>query len=325
MVSNILNLHPGVLSLSECFSYLGIRSFRPRQPTGDWMWERLSRQQNRTRLMLRGRYEELAYPFDEPGARFTVENVPPILCATLPNLTEQYQELFDELEPVVRGQRKQPPGEHFRNLFEWLCKRYDCRVWVERSGGSLTFGARLLRAFPEARVIHVYRDGRETAISMSRHYLFRMITGTMLKMKSVGYDAMESLARGRYWDTISFRLEPLSGLFLDPSKLAHGDLPLAEFGRLWNSMIERADRMLGDFPPDRLMNVKFEDVQADPEPELRRLIRFIDPGLEDDAWLRQASAVPHQSRSKFADLNARDQAALNDACRSGLERLGYPL
>ena len=204
MVSNILNLHPGVLSLSECFSYLGIRSFRPRQPNGDWMWDRLSRQQNRTRLMLRGRYEELTYPLDEPGARYTADNVPPIMCATPPHLTKRYHELFDELEPVVHGQPKQAPGEHFRNLFEWLCERFGCSVWVERSGGSLMFGSRLPRAFPEARVIHVYHDGREAAISMSRHYLFRMITGTMLEMKSVGYDAMESLARGKYWDTLSF-------------------------------------------------------------------------------------------------------------------------
>lgn len=90
-------------------------------------------------------------------------------------------------------------------------------------------------------------------------------------------------------------------------------------------MIDRGDRLLGDFSPDRLLNIKFEDVQAEPEYEIRRLIRFIDPGLEDDTWLREAGAVPRQSKSKFADLNASEQAALNDACRSGFERLGYPL
>ena len=148
MVSNILNRHPRVLSLSEFISYIGIRSFSRRRPTGNWMWNLYSRQQHRTRLMLRGRYEELLYPLDDPLARFSQHDVPPILCATLPHLTERYEELFDEIEPVVRDQPRQPPAGHFRHLFEWLCQRFGCTVWAERSGGSLLFASRLLHEFP---------------------------------------------------------------------------------------------------------------------------------------------------------------------------------
>lgn len=46
-------------------------------------------------------------------------------------------------------------------------------------------------------------------------------------------------------------------------------------------MIERAHRMFAPFPPGRLLNVRFEAVQADPEAQIRRIVRFIDPGLED--------------------------------------------
>ena len=209
MVSDILNRHPRVLSLSEFISYIGVRSFSRRRPTGNWMWNRYSRQQHRTRLMLRGRYEELLYPLDDPLARFAQHNLPPILCATLPHLTERYEELFDEMAPFVRDQPRQPPADHFRHLFEWLCQRFGCTVWVERSGGSLLFASRLLHEFPEARVVHVFRDGRETAISMSRHYLFRLIAATMLALRSIGFDAMTSLARGKHWERLSFWLEPL--------------------------------------------------------------------------------------------------------------------
>ncbi len=73
--------------------------------------------------------------------------MPPILCATLPHLTDRYEALFDELEPVVRGQPRQRPVEHFRFLFGSLCERFGCNAWAERSGGSLLFGARLLREF----------------------------------------------------------------------------------------------------------------------------------------------------------------------------------
>ena len=325
MVSNLLNHHPRVLSLSELISYIGIRSFSRRRTTGDWMWERYSRQQPRTRLMLQGRYEELLYPLDDPNARFTQADVPPILCATLPHLTERYEELFDALEPVVRGQPRQSPADHLRHFIEWLCQRYGCYTWAERSGGSLLFASRLLHEFPEARVIHVYRDGRETTISMSRHYLFRLIAATMLALRSFGFDAVKSLARGRHWERLSSRLEPLTTLLLNPAKLPYDDLTLRDFGVLWSAMIERGDRMLSRLPAGHLLNVKFEAIQAEPDREIRRLIRFIDPVLEDEAWLGAVRSIPRQTTSKFAQLAAGEQAALSAACRRGLERLGYPL
>ena len=325
MVSSVLNRHPRILSLSEFISFIGIRAFSRRRPTGDWMWDRYSRQRRRTRLMLRGRYDELLYPLDDPRARFSQRDVPPILCATLPHLTERYEELFDELEPVVRDQPRQPCADHFRHLFEWLCRRFDRTVWAERSGGSLLFASRLLREFPEARVVHVFRDGRETAISMSRHYLFRLVAATMLKLRSFGFDAMTSLARGRHWERLSFRLEPLTTALCAPERLPWDRLTLPYFGTLWSAMIERSSRMLGGFPAGRLLNVRFEDVQAAPGAQIRRLARFIGPDLEDDAWLRAASAIPRPTPSKFEQLGATDRAALAEACRPGLERLDYPL
>ena len=325
MVSNILNQHPCVLSLSEFISYIGIRSFSRRWPTGNWMWERYSRQQHRTRLMLRGRYEELLYPLDDPLARFSQHDVPPILCATLPHLTERYEELFDEMAPFVRAQPRQPPADHFRHLFEWLCQRFGCTVWAERSGGSLLFASRLLREFPEARVIHVFRDGRETAISMSRHYLFRLIAATMLALQSFGFDAMTSLARGKYWERLSFWLEPLTRVLCNPERLPWDNLALPHFGALWSAMIERGDRMLSHLSSERLLNVRFEDMQAEPCTQIRRLIRFIGPDLEDEAWLRDVSAIPRSTPLGFEKLGAVDQAALAESCRPGLERLGYPL
>lgn len=84
MVSNILNQHPEVLSLSEFFSYVGALSLRRRRVSGAKIWQLCSRPHGHTRLMLQGNYEELIYPFDQPGARYTRENVPPLLCALCP-------------------------------------------------------------------------------------------------------------------------------------------------------------------------------------------------------------------------------------------------
>ena len=327
MVSNILNLHPRVLSLSEFFSYVGVqRLFRSRRLAGEKMWRLYSRQSNHTRLMLREPFfDEFLYPIDEPGSRFTQSDVPPIMCASLPHIADDYEALFDELERVVREQAKQPPAAHLRYLFGWLCERFGADVWVERSGSSLLFASRLLREFPDARVVHVYRDGRETAISMSRHYLFRLIVAILKKVGSFGIDPIMLLRRKRLWESSNSWMEALLPILIRYEKLPFDELALPDFAVFWSATIELAHQMLGDLSPERLLNLKFEDLQAEPEDQLRRLIRFIDPSLEDEEWIRRACAVPRPTPSKFAQLGKTEQAAVTEACRPGLEILGYPL
>ena len=324
MVSNLLNLHPRVLSLSELFTGIGLKTFRFRRTSGDWMWKLYSRQSYRTRLLLREPFEELTYPFDDPDSRFTRADAPPIALAALPHITKEHDALFDELEPVVRSRPRQSPADHLRDLFGWLCERFDRDVWVERSGGSLVFAPRLLSEFPEARVVHVYRDGRETALSMSRHYPFRLYLATMRKLRPRVTDVAVLVEGVRRWSKINPWLELLLPVLVRPEKLPFDKLELADFAAWWNAMIDLAQDMLGDLPPDRLLNLKFEDVQREPEAQLRRLIRFIDPSLEDEEWIRGASAVPRRTPSRFAKLGAAEQAAVVEACRPGLERLGYP-
>ena len=67
--------------------------------------------------MLRESFEELLYPIDDPESRFSRSDVPPILCTTLPHLTERYEELFDELGPVVRGQPWQRRRQDISGIF----------------------------------------------------------------------------------------------------------------------------------------------------------------------------------------------------------------
>lgn len=324
MISDMLNMHPRVLSLSEFFSFIGMGSFRRRAMTGARVWDLCARPQDRTRMMLKGDYEELTYPFGDPDSRYSRDDAPPIMCATLPHLAARPEALFDELEPAIAGEPRQPPAAHFRHLFEWLSRRLDRDVWVERSGGSLLFADRLIRAFPDARIIHVYRDGRETAISMSRHYLFRMIVATLRAFRFCGIDPVRIMARSGLWNRINLWMELFTSKFMSPERLPYRDLTLADFGAFWSAMIERSERLFGNLPPERLLTVRFEDALANPETETRRLIRFIDPRLDDDDWTRAASQAPRPLISKFAALADADKAALAEACRPGMELLGYP-
>ena len=181
-----------------------------------------------------------------------------------------------------------------------------------------------MREFPDARVVHIYRDGRDTALSMHGHYLFRLIAATLKQLGRSGVDPLALMRRKGVWDTVSPWLTPLVSAVVRPEKLPFDELTVLDCAALWDAMVDLAHQSLGDLPPDRLLSIRFEDVQADPESHVRRLIRFIDPSLESEEWVSKASAVPRQTIPRFRKLAAEEQAALTACCRSGLERLGYP-
>lgn len=326
MLTDVLNLHPRILSVSEFFSAWQLSAFGRRRPTGEDMWKLFSVQSVRTKLALRETFHELLYPFGDPEARYTLRTVPPIMAITLPNLTDRYEELYEELEPVVRAQPRQSSADHFRQTFGWLCERFGRDVWVERSGGSLLVAPLLLRNFPEARVIHMYRDGRDTAISLSGHPAFRGLLAKARRIRAWGVDPVRSMPLVQRFNRLGYWMDNFADAFLDHEKLPYDDVTLVDFAAFWSDLIRVGDRAFGHFPPDRLLNVKFEDVQAEPRSELRRIVRFIAPELDDEEWLDKAAAIPRPTtRSRFDSLDEGQQAAVAEACRPGLELLGYPV
>lgn len=323
MLSRMLNRHPRILSLSEFFTYVNVdRWCHHARRTGDQMWRLYCVQSRFHREVLGEQTDEMIYPFGKAGARFTLRDVPPIMVTVLPHLTERHEALFEALEPVVRGQPEQPPAEHFRHLFKWLCEQFGADVWVERSGGSAGYGLALLKAFPEARVIHLYRDGREVALSMHKHPPFRKVGQFVRRFESLGVDMMDLLTSDR--PAVSTRVRVALAVLVETlCGRRGGRLSHSQFGRLWSLQIEVGMRVFGQLPPDRLLNVRFEDMQGDPEGQIRRLIRFVDPALEDDDWVQTAASIPRPTSSRFAVLGAAEQQAITEACRPGLELLGY--
>lgn len=326
MISDILGKHPKVLSLSEFFVPLGSAAFSNKAPTGPQMWQILSQQTPALRMMLEDGIvvDEGLYPFNSPQARFTPKNIPPILSVALPHLTDAHEALYDELELLVKARPRCPLAEQYQFLFEALANKYQRDVWVERSGGSFMIAATLLKLFPQAKVIHVFRDGRDTALSMSQHHNFRLLLAMLQKSQSLGIDVFKAwhkphIGPQKLW------LEKLLMPFLNTRQMKTQEFPLVEYGKLWSNMILAGSAILATLPKDRLLSVKFEAVQQDPRKELNELIRFISPELEDAHWLDTVSQIPRPTRSKYRELPEAERLALTQACEPGLKILGYPL
>lgn len=323
MMSNVVRLHPRLLSLSEFFTPLAGRAFVHRRLDGERFWRMLTTLSPIAGQMLAkgGPLEERLYEFGG-GARFGPGDVAPILITALPHLTPDYEALYDELAPVLRTRPAAALEEHYTFLFSWLCRRFGRELAVERSGSSLLFVPSLARLFPGARFVHLYRDGRDAAISMQRHPFFRLSVRFARLFEAVGLNPYRPpfiFGSSRLYPVI----ERVFGPFMPIERWLAEPLPLEDFGGYWSKTIAGGLSLLAAVPSDRVMAMCFEDILERPRDVLARLSGFLGPEYIDPAWLDAASALPRRPTSDWRRLPQEQQDSLTAACAPGLRLLGY--
>ena len=324
MLSEMVRRHPDLLSLSEfwpgTFSRPPLRGGRW---TGEAVFRRLDELPPVGRALARNGLfiGEYRYPRG-PGARYRPEEAPAILCLTLPHLTDDHERLWDELGPLLRARGRGPLAGHYRFLFGYLARRFGKRVWIERTGASLLFVPALARLFPEARFVHLFRDGRDTALSMREHHFFRLRLGAARWMRRVGLDPFHP----RHWVGTSPWLpafERARFRFFSRRRYERVRFPPEEFGRFWSGMIERGLSYLAALPPGRVLPLRFERVVASPREELRRFLEFVGEEFVNEGWLREVAAIPRSRPPARLRLAPGEQARLSAACAPGQRLLGY--
>jgi putative sulfotransferase len=323
MMSTVVRLHPRLLSLSEFFTALAGRAFTLREPDGERFWRLLTTLSPIAGKMLAkgGAMEEVLYGLGD-GARFGPYDVPPILVTALPHLTRDHEALYDELGPLLRGGARAPLTQHYHYLFEWLCQRFDRERVVERSGSSLLFVPALARMFEGATFVHLYRDGRDAAISMQRHPFFRLSVRFAGLFERLGLDPYRPpfmLGTSRLYPL----LEAVAGRFLPIERWLTEPPPLEALGHYWSRTIESGATFLDALDRERVLRLRYEDILARPRHELARLMEFLGPECADHEWLAQASMIPRKPSSNWQQLPADQQQRLTNACRPGLALLGY--
>lgn len=327
LLSTILHTHPAISSLSEFFATVRLRAFPPRPINGLQFWQLLARPDPNLDGMVGSglRVPEHLYPYG--SGRFRPQTGVPAIChMTLPMLTDDPDALHDELAGEVRRWPRRPVAEHYRQLFAWMRDRFGRSVTVERSGLSLPLVGQLRATFPEARFVHMYRDGPDCALSMSRHAGFRMIMLAIEAARLAGAPPKEF--NGEYIPLPPRQLRLLPPDFarmfmgqLDPDFIMGTDLSLPEFGRLWSSLIQQGVESLSHVPPRSRMSLRYETLLADPVPQLTMLAEFI--GVEaEQSWLDEACRRLDLSRAGSATrLDPAVLADLRTACSPGEQAL----
>ena len=328
LLSRMLAECPGVASLFECFNGLDFSQRFAREPISSRVfWEMVTREQPMVTAVLRRGYpvEEVAYPFEGKGerpsgaaGRYAMgDALPWIQVALLPRLSDEPDDLFEALEAFLRDCPDAPPRDHYLVLFDWLAKQAGRRIWVERSGSSIDYVAELIDLYPEARFLHLHREGPEVALSMREHHAYRLPISLL-------YDA--PLADGRRVSELApldFDSEPRPDDTL--SRILAARPPAEYFGRYWSDQVERGQPALDALPRGRLLEVSFESLIRDPLPWLRKIERFFAlaaPG-EGGGWRERAAQwIRGTPPSRLQTLSIDERRRLLEACAPGTRLLG---
>jgi len=310
LLSRMLSENPRVLNVFELFS--GIDQFFRfrRDPVGGAeLASRLREDHPMLTMVMRRGYEvpEVVYPFGAPGARYAKgEPIPWALGIAIPRVTNEPDALFDELLAHVEALPTRTLAVHYREIFEWLTRRLGRRCWIERSGTSIDFLGELRNFFPDARFLHIHRDGREAALSMREYPVLRVAVAVMYGL----------LGEVEYSHAGLVELERSEPAAID--RLLETRPPIELYGRYWSDQIRRGYAALGRLDPGDFLDVRFEDLVTRPRDVMRRIAEFLEIGAEDEWIARAAGLVRGMPERRYPALDRDERERLDAACRDAM-------
>lgn len=319
LVSDVLRLHPALLSLSEVLSTAGPNAFPHGRISAARFWRGLARPTRFASAIANPDRapREFLYGRGAPSQfdpQFDPWFCPPILQIALPHLSDDPDALFHWLERHALAAPRQDAGAHYRDLFTALAVRQERQFWVERSGGSIIAVGTLLRLFPGARYLLLTRDGPDTVLSMADYPATRIAVWMWKRLRPFGIDLMapgSHYGRGRIW-----RVLQASGGMFPVARILDTRPDLADVGAFWSAMMQHGARAMAAIPQGQLAHLSYESLVRDPRPQLDAIGGFLADHAPQD-WLDRAAALPQERPSRQRDLSPFERHRLRESCAPG--------
>jgi hypothetical protein len=303
LLSLMLAEHRDVVSLHECFTGLDwSRRFAEGLVMGDDLATLIGAEQPVTTAVLaRGHTsDEIQYPFGTPNVRHVVGDPVPWLSITmLSRLTDDPDTWYDEMMAFARSQPSATMADHYRALFDWVTARAGGSEWVERSGSSLDYLGDLAVLYPNARFVHIHRDGHEAALSIRSHPFFRLGVAMFMDL----------------FPDIDDPEAAVTAVIDTPP-------PCWAVGQYWSDQVLRGFRALPLLDRAQFLQVRFEDVVTAPAAALAEIAAFFELSRDPDFIARGSSLVRGVPPERFGSLPPEEQDELRNACRPGQVLLG---
>lgn len=323
LMSNLINLHPDILSLSEVFVSFPNESLYHRKIDGPRFWKMITDASPVLRKAINPVRSpvEFTYPFT-PDSPWTMADLPACLYMMLPHFSDDPDALYREMEPVIKARPSLPMEDQYRFWFDWLVKRERRQLWIERSGNSITMVKALHRMFPDAKFVHIHRDGRDVAMSIRNFMPLRVLFHMWTQFKPLGIDLMRTPFR--YSDSAMIATTaPIFDSKIPVDKLLDTEPDIVAVGKFWSAMVETGMKDLEAVPSEQKYEMTYADLVSKPRETLDGFMQFTAPDLAREAWLDEASKLPQHNESRWTSLPTETIKALERACQPGMKLLGY--
>lgn len=201
----------------------------------------------------------------------------------------------------------------YRATYAWLVARHrdgDLR-FAEKTPQNCFQVPFLAATFPDAQFLHIVRDGRDAALSYAAKKWLTQAGAGSGRRESGGYP-----------------LGPYPRYWVEPERHAEfaetGDVHRCVWA--WRRHVEAALAGLAGLPAARQLQVRYEQLVADPRGHARRILGFL--AIDDDASRerlegRLAGADPRSAGRWRSELTPADAAAIDREAGALLRQLGY--
>lgn len=218
-----------------------------------------------------------------------------------------------------------------RRAFEKLAVSRGLSHVVEKTCANSLRVAFVNAILPDAKFIHIIRDGRDVVSSAQKRWTARLdLPYVMAKARFVPISDVPYYASRYLWNRIYMlssgekRLAFWGPRFRDLDD-ALRSYPLEEVCALqWMRCVEKAEDELASIEPSRVHRVHYEDFVSEPAAELKKIIAFL--GLEKvtgfmDQWVApvKTDSVGKGKREMKSDR----MLSVENLMKSTLNRLGY--
>jgi len=186
-----------------------------------------------------------------------------------------------------------------------------------------------LEIFPQAKIIHVLRNGVDVAASLSLREKERLQAGAFFGGNAISKlkNFFGSLDRGelpfKLFLKMTQRIEQFTPLHRYWVARAQRCLSLEYGFELWEHYVECADQFTATLPSDKILHIRYEDLLRAPIEHLGALRDFCELPVAEELLARIASGI--NGDRAFAFRNQLDLVALYQRVRDNqrMKQFGY--